>query len=221
MTRIKICGTTSPEDAIMAVESGADYIGIIAVPETPRCVSVQQARDICRATAGKAVTVLVFQNQPLCDILDWVEAVKPDRVQLHGQEPPNLCQAVTVPIIKTFFPVQGDSLTAIQTYCKTAGNQVEAILLDKPKTLTAENTVDKTVLFLKELNRHLDVPCFLAGGLTPQNIGGILAQVQPFAVDVASGVESAPGQKDPAKLQAFCEHVKAFSPTGGDNPCKV
>lgn len=204
MTRpvIKICGFTTVYDALQAVDAGADYLGVIFVPNTPRCVGVEKALAIREAVEGRAKLVGVFQNSPLAYIQAVVANVGLDFVQFHGEA--SVQDVLTCPV------------PAIQVVTVRPGTQVDwatmaqkrpnlhAVLLDLPKNAT-EAQWDFSA-FPRPKDRL--VPTWLAGKLTPQTVGQAITTCQPDGVDVASGVEATPGHKDPEKILAFCRAVR-------------
>jgi phosphoribosylanthranilate isomerase len=155
---------------------------------------------------------------PLEEVLKTLTALDLDRVQFHGEESVKMCQTLPVPVIKTFIPAAGHTYESISPYLALGSNIVDAVLLDRPKTGDQETALAETLAFYEQEGPRLS-KCFLAGGLTPENIGNILEN--PYAVDVASGVERSPGIKDPEKLAAFCERVHGFNTKGEPDSCKV
>lgn len=210
-TRIKICGITSPHDAWAAVEAGASELGLIFVPDTPRCLTVEQAREICRLVGGGARLVGVFQNQPVAFINHIIESTDITRVQLHGEEPPDFACRVFLPVIKTFHLDAGFQWSQVTAYHQALGIRLDKILLERPKYLPGAEGFEA----LQNQPDKLP-PVMLAGGLTPDNVGAVVSRWRPFGVDAASGLESRPGVKDPDKLAAFCQTVIRYShPQGG------
>lgn len=193
---IKVCGLTRAQDALLAVEAGAHYLGLIFVPNTPRCVSVAQASAIRDAVGENARVVGVFQNTPLAEMTQIADAVGLDLIQLHGAEPPEVALACPVPVIQVV--TAGQVLPLGEALANT-----HAILLDLPKGDVAAQW--QQGMFPSPNARPLST--WLAGKLTPDTVGPWLDMFQPDGVDVASGVESAPGVKDPQKLLAFCRAV--------------
>lgn len=211
---LKICGITNAKDATAAVEAGADYLGLIFVPNTPRFISVEAAQSIVNLVRGEkpsAQIIGVFQNATEATIQRHVSALSLDGVQLHGQESPEFCAQISVPIIKTLLIHPDCDFAALmeQVNAYLAVPNVKTLLLDLPK-----GSAVKTVLDLPESERFreflVNFPCWLAGGLNPDNIEQALSNFQPKGVDVASGVEQSVGQKDLGKVAAFCQVVKSF-----------
>ena len=202
--RIKICGITNVNDAMLAIELGADALGFIFYRQSKRCIAPTLAAKICSALPPFVAKVGVFVNESETGIQQAVIECQLDVVQLHGEELPVFCRQLPVKVIKAIRVRDADSLRAAAEY------DVDALLLD---TYTAEQrggtgqTFDWTLV--RQAKTLLRPPIILSGGLTPENVGDAIRQVEPFAVDVASGVESEPGQKDPEKLRGFFEAVKA------------
>jgi len=191
--KIKICGITSVHDAELALECEADYLGVIFA-DSPRRVAIETAKEISKMATP---LVGVFQNQPLSFVQEVLAEVKLDFVQLHGEESPEYCQTLPLPVIKVFtahYPLDWDRIGPYQ--------QVDFLMLDKP-----HDYLEQAITFFKEERDQLP-PVFLAGGLNAENVSMFIQSAQPYAVDVASGVESEPGIKDPQKLQAFCQAVQ-------------
>ncbi len=197
-TRIKICGITNLADAQLAVELGADALGFIFYRQSKRYVAPALAAEICAALPPFVTKVGVFVNESEVDIRKTLNDCRLDAVQLHGEESPEFCQRFPVKVIKAIRVRNEDSLRAAADY------DVDALLLD---TYTAEQHGGTGQKFDWTLARQaktmLRPPIVLSGGLTPENVGDAICQTEPFAVDVASGVEAELGRKDPEKLRRF------------------
>jgi phosphoribosylanthranilate isomerase len=222
--RTKICGITTREDAGLAIEAGADFLGLIFASYSPRCVTVEAAREIAFAVRDEATRLVgVFQDQELAEIQAVVERVPLDFIQLHGQEPSSLLGRLPLPVIR-FAPLAEAALSVVRDLeTDTDHKRIAALLLEPPKGsgLSLPGWLDAHPggeAALRTISRT--TPLFLAGGLTPDNIAAVLHRVRPFAVDVASGVEiypGVPGQKDAGKLRAFCATIKeSHSDFSGD-----
>jgi phosphoribosylanthranilate isomerase len=196
MTRVKICGVTSVEDALMCVDAGADAIGVNFAPRSPRRVELELARTIVSALPAHVVTVGVFVDASERELRDTIERVGIRCVQLHGDEAPELVAAF-LPHAYKALRVQGREAIAL-----AASYPGEHILLDAyvPGVSGGTGATFDWAL-AAELARTRAVT--LAGGLTQLNVAEAVRAVRPFCVDVASGVESAPGRKDRQKVQAF------------------
>lgn len=200
MTRTKICGLTSHGDLEIAVEAGADAIGLtVAVDvDTPREIDVDLAVELADATPPFVATVLVTMPDDLDDTVELVDRIQPDVVQIHGDVTPNSLQTlsgnVRGAVIKAVSPDEARSYEAV----------ADALLVDSLDETGAGGT-GKTHDWdrARELVDELAVPVVLAGGLTPENVSEAVETVRPFAVDVASGVEARPGAKDPEAVASF------------------
>ncbi|MCF2165931.1 MULTISPECIES: phosphoribosylanthranilate isomerase [Halobacterium] len=211
MTRVKVCGLTTERDHAAAVAAGADAVGIIAdVPvETPREVSVETATALRAATPPFVTSVLVTMPATPEHAVDLVRTVAPDAVQLHGDLPVGDAAYVAAntpcPVIK--------AVTAGDQSAARYADVVDALLVDSPSTDDAGagggtgRTHDWAAT--RAFADRVDTPVVLAGGLTPANVADAVDTVDPFAVDVASGVEARPGEKDHAAVSAFVARATA------------
>jgi phosphoribosylanthranilate isomerase len=198
--RVKICGVTRRGDALEAAALGADALGFNFWPGSKRHLSMSAARVIIEALPPFVTPVGVFVNPPLDEVLRALDRTGIQMVQLHGNESPRLCARIPVPVIKALPVSSRASLRALSRY------RVAAYLLDTatPGYGGSGHTFDWGVL--SSLPRA--APVVLAGGLTPQNVAEAIRRVQPYAVDVASGVESSPGVKDSRKMARFIRAAK-------------
>jgi phosphoribosylanthranilate isomerase len=205
---IKICGITNRDDALLAVQAGADAIGLNFYPPSPRFVSLETARQIIAALPNEIVKVGVFVNATAADVCKTCDELHLNLIQLHGDEPPEyLTQLGNRPIVRVF-RVGGDGIGPVAEYlarCRELRVSPRAVLLDSlvPGEYGGTGkTADWSAA--REYAAHPDLPpLVLAGGLTPESVAEAIAAVRPAAVDVASGVESSPGQKDPMAVAAF------------------
>jgi phosphoribosylanthranilate isomerase len=210
MTRVKICGITTVEDALTAVAAGADVLGFVFAP-SPRQVSIEAAAAILRALPPFVTTVGVLVDQEPAPIL---ERCPLDVLQFHGSEPPEQMRAFPgVRAVKAFRVRASGDLESLRCYHGAA----DAILLDAYVSGVAGGTGETFpwALAQEAVARGLVAPAtgigngapplILAGGLTPDNVAAAIAAAAPYAVDVSTGVEAAPGRKDPAKVRAFIE----------------
>lgn len=203
-TRIKVCGITRLEDALLAVELGASALGFNFYRPSPRYIAPGAARDIIQRLPPFVAAVGVYANE---EDMDHVTAIADEAgvgaIQLHGPRFPELAQQPAGrPLIRAV--AVGDDFKAEML----AGFQVSAFLLDAfHPSLSGGTGRPFDWELAREANRYGTI--ILAGGLNPGNVGRAVQEVHPFAVDVASGVESAPGQKDPALLRAFFAAVQA------------
>jgi phosphoribosylanthranilate isomerase len=203
MVQVKICGITRLEDAQVAVEAGADALGFVFYPPSPRCVTPQQAEQIIQRLPPFVTTVGLFVDVPLDTVHDIALWCGLDRVQLHGRETPEFCARVRHPVIKAFRIKNADSLADLPGY------RVAAYLLDAYVEGALPGGTGAS--FAWELAAQVKPygPVILAGGLTPENIAAAITQIHPYGVDVSSGVECAPGIKDHQKVSEFIQRAKA------------
>lgn len=194
--RVKVCGITDPADAVLAAELGASAIGLVFWPSSPRCVSLERARQIVSALPPLVSAVGVFVDQ-IEAARAMAEDVRLHAVQFHGNEAPDDYEDFPVPVIKAVAVRGGSSADP------SAGIPPGVtVLLDAHDPVRRGGTgqvIDWTVA--AEIARRR--PVVLSGGLNAGNVSQAIAAVRPWAVDVSSGVESAPGKKDPARLRAF------------------
>ena len=194
---VKICGITRLEDAIAAVEAGAGAIGFIFWPKSPRFIDPHRARRIAAALPPFVTTVGVFVNQPIDHVNGVASLVRLGAVQLHGDETPDVADAVTPSVIKAITPEHGD--------LRVWPDRVR-LLLDVHDP-AARGGTGRTVDWGAAADIASGRPILLAGGLTPDNVADAIARVRPFGIDVSSGVERAPGIKDHQRLRALFEAV--------------
>jgi phosphoribosylanthranilate isomerase len=204
MLRIKICGITNLEDALLAADLGANALGFIFYAKSPRSVAPEAARQIIRQLPPFVVTVGVFVDESTALVRDLAAQVGLDWVQCHGQESPDYCRSLGRRVLKAFRIKDESSLTELAKY----QGAVQAFLLDTYKKGQVGGTGE---VFDWKLARQAQAygPVVLAGGLTAANVARAIAAAQPQAIDVASGVEAAPGKKDPEKLRAFFRAIRS------------
>ncbi|MDB6447026.1 MULTISPECIES: phosphoribosylanthranilate isomerase [Pseudomonas] len=199
--RSKICGITRVEDALAAVEAGADAIGLVFYARSPRAVTVQQARAIIRALPPFVTPVGLFVNASRCELGEILDAVPLALLQFHGDETPEDCEGWNLPYIKALRVKAGDDIAAgCEAFAGASG-----ILLDTYVEGVPGGTGEAFDWSL--VPRGLSKPIILAGGLTAENVAEAIRQVRPYAVDVSGGVEQAKGIKDPARIRAFMAAV--------------
>ena len=203
-TKIKICGITNLDDALLAVDLGADALGFIFYPKSSRYVKVQEAANICNALPPFVAKVGVFVDELEYEIEKARHECLINALQFHGDEPPGFCQKFAAKSIKAIRVRGEESLRAAEEY------DVDALLLD---TYTDESRGGTGRTFDWSLavraKEFLSAPIILSGGLTTANVQEAVRKVRPYAVDVASGVEREPGKKDPEKLRRFIELCKS------------
>ncbi len=202
---IKICGISSPDDALVAVESGADALGFIFYPPSPRYVSPEVAAQIIRTVAGTVTTVGVFVNADVKTVMDTITLCRLDLIQIHGNESPEYCrQFPSSRIIKACAPRTEHDLADLDRY------DVRAFLIDThdPNQHGGTGRLSNWTVASLIAKSH---PLILAGGLTPENISEAITAVSPHAVDINSGVERAPGKKDPEKIRIAIQKAQQYT----------
>jgi len=203
-TRVKICGITRGEDAQLAVDAGVDAIGLVFYAKSPRFVNNETAAEISQLVPAFVSRVALFKDADKAMINSVLQAVEIDLIQFHGSETPDFCKQFALPYIKAV-GVKGSEHDAdflrssVENY-----RAAKALLLDGHAPGEAGGTGES---FDWASIASIDKPVILAGGLTPENVAQAITLVQPFAVDVSSGVESAPGIKDKNKVLAFMRNV--------------
>jgi phosphoribosylanthranilate isomerase len=218
MFRIKICGITRPEDALVAAEAGADAIGLNFFPRSKRHVGVERAAEIAAVLPPGIVKVGVFVDAEPRAIEAAHDAVRFDLLQLHGGEPPEYLAALhdsglaNLPVVRAL--ACGGTLTHVEEYldrCRDLGCLPRAVLLDAAVP-GAQGGTGVTCDWGAAARYHevpAAPPLVLAGGLTASNVAAAIATVRPAAVDVASGVESGPGRKDAEQVRRFVAAARA------------
>jgi phosphoribosylanthranilate isomerase len=204
--KVKICGITDYDDALIAVELGADALGFIFA-DSPRQITPQTARDIIRTIPPFVKTVGVFVDEGPAAIREAVHYCGLDLVQLHGNESPDLCYELMPYSIKAFRIKNEASLRTIRKY----HGKVKALLLDTYSKDSAGGTGKTFDWQLAVKIKNLGIPIILAGGLGPANIVDAIRTVQPYAVDVNSGIEERPGKKSHTLMKDLMEIVKRFN----------
>ena len=201
-TRIKICGIKHKNDALKAVECGADAIGLIFVEKSPRYVSFTDARVIAESMPPFVTVVGLFMDAPEKKVREALKVAPINLLQFHGDESPAYCDQFEMPYIKVLRMRENvNAIAFAQEYPNATG-----ILLDTYHANAAGGTGQ---VFDWDLIPHdLPLPLILAGGLTPENVAEAIQKVHPYAVDVSSGVESASAVKDHAKLEKFIKEVQ-------------
>jgi len=204
-TLVKICGITNEADALAATEAGADALGLMFYEPSPRNVSLKAAAEIARKLPPFVIKVGVFVNSPEDVVLRAIGECGLNIVQFHGDETPDYCQLFPVMTIKAFRIRDADSLKSLPDY------QTDAWLLDAHVADKLGGTGAKFNWDLAIEAQKLGRPIFLAGGLTPENVGEAVRKVRPYAVDVSSGVEASSGKKDHEKVRMFIQAAKKMS----------
>jgi phosphoribosylanthranilate isomerase len=205
---VKVCGTTSEEDALLAVAMDADAIGFVFAPSL-RQVSPAIVADIVKRLPPEIITIGVFRDESPARVVEVVNTVGLKGAQLHGRETPQQARWVRhrVPVLIQAFASGDRAIEGAAEY------GADAVLLDAP-TPGSGQVFDWTLAEGAPDGLRL----ILAGGLTPDNVGDAIAAVHPWGVDVATGVESEPGRKDPRKLRAFVATARAAATPRHESP---
>jgi len=199
-TRVKICGITRIQDARAAADAGADAIGLVFYPPSPRYLSIERAREIRDALPPFVQTVALFVNADAAQVAQAIGRVHPAMLQFHGDETPDFCTQFGLPYVKACRVKRGvDALEYLRPYSRAA-----AWLFDShvPEYGGVGESFDWSLV------PAADKPVILSGGLSRDNVGAAIRRVRPWGVDVSSGVESAKGIKDAAMVAAFIAEVR-------------
>ena len=212
-TRVKICGITRIEDGVAAAHAGADAIGFVFWPGSPRAVAVERARVIAAALPPFVTIVGLFVDPAAEHVRATLEALPLDLLQFHGGEDPEFCRAFGRPYIKAV-PVLAKAARIDLLEYAARYPDARGLLFDAPPSDGLPGGTGQTFDW-DELPRDLPRPLVLSGGLTAGNVGGAIRRLRPWAVDVSSGVEAigadgrpVRGSKDPARVVAFIEEVR-------------
>ena len=200
-TRVKICGITRVEDAISAVNAGADAIGLVFYAPSPRALTIAQAQQIVAAIPPFVSVVGLFVNAKQTEIEAVMSKVRLDILQFHGDESASDCQQINLPYYKAIRVKADTNLLQCEAEFKSA----KALLLDTYSEAAVGGTGQ--VFDWNLIPNNLTKPVILAGGLTADNVALAIQQVRPYAVDVSGGVELNKGIKDAAKVAAFMRGV--------------
>jgi phosphoribosylanthranilate isomerase len=210
MTRVKICGVQSLEDALACVSAGADAIGMLVdVKISPRCISTAKAKTIVAGLPPFVTGVIVMMPASAEDVAEAGRIIRPGAIQLHGEEPPEMLRQIKsrlpwARLIKTIHVGAGGEIEKAKAYEGSA----DALLLD---TLSPSYGGTGTVhdwATSAEIIKAIDMPVMLAGGLSPANVAEAVSKARPFAVDVSSGVENGHRRKDLKKVKEFIARAK-------------
>lgn len=217
MVKIKICGVTRVEDAVLAAEEGADAIGLNFVDGYPRCITTKVARDIAACLPPYLTLVGIFADRNLSEIRETIQICGLNVVQLHGDESPDDCLALAsnkewpLQVIKAFRVRGYETLMRIPEYCRSQG---VTPLLDAyhPSEIGGVGKTFEWKLISEFEERESGVslrPFILSGGLNAENVGGAIRALNPYAVDVSSGVESELCKKDPKKVRSYILNARS------------
>ncbi len=207
---VKICGLRTPETLHAAIEAGADWVGFVFFPKSPRHVSLDEARALGPLVAGRAQKVALLVDAPDAMIADVIAALQPDFLQLHGHETPErvgkIKQRFGVPLIKAVGIAGQDDLIQARAYERVVDWMLYDAKPPKQAVLPGGNGVSFDWTLLKEAGKQHHF--MLSGGLDADNVANALAITGAAGVDVSSGVESAPGIKDTKRIKAFMAAVR-------------
>jgi phosphoribosylanthranilate isomerase len=214
-TRIKFCGITSPADALAAALAGADAIGLVFCASSPRRVTIDQATQILAALPPMVTPIALFADSYAAEITRIVQVLHLTHIQLHGNEPPEFL--LQLPNVKILKAIRVEKATFAQTLNRWRGTRTSTLLLEAPGATGGSGIENdwETIAAAKE-SGQLDglPPIIAAGGLRPDNVAAVIRRLRPFAVDVSSGIESAPGIKSIEKMTAFAAAVRCADETG-------
>lgn len=215
MTRVKICGITNVDDALMAVAAGADALGFIFVENTPRFVTPEQVRPIIRQLPPFVTPVGVFWDHPPGHVKAVAEACGLRALQFHGDEAPEDLAGFELPVIKTIKLPPAATIEGLPEYrlgdlaqVLRYHSVVAAILLDSAARWSEGETREPIEWRLARGTLTQRLRLILSGGLTPDNVARAVTTARPYAVDVNSGVEARPGKKDPDKVRRFVAEAR-------------
>lgn len=198
---VKVCGLTRLEDARLACELGAWAVGFIFFPKSPRFILPEEAAEIIRALPPEVLKVGVFVNAPFGEVSDAIQASGITALQLHGNESPEFCESFNLPVIKAFRPKKDADIDAMGAY-----SGCHALLVDAAVEGFWGGTGRLSEWTLASAaTRHGRL--ILSGGLNPENVKEAILSVNPFAIDVSSGLEESPGRKNSQRMRMFFERV--------------
>ena len=209
---IKICGLSTPETLAAALDAGADLVGFVHFPKSPRHVTLDAGRALSVQARGRAIRTALLVNPDDALLAAAVESLDPDLIQLHGSEAPERVAAIRAhfgrPVMKAVGIAESADLAAVAAYAPVA----DRLLLDAKPPKTADALPGGNGLaFDWRLLAGLDpaTPFMLSGGLNPENVAEAVGLTGARGVDVSSGVETRPGEKDPARIEAFVKAARA------------
>jgi phosphoribosylanthranilate isomerase len=191
LIRVKICGVTSPDDAILCAKAGADAVGmLVEVKTSPRSIAPDKAGEIVKALPPFVTPVIVMMPENHEDAINAAKKCRPGAIQLHGDEPPEMLERIKdalpgIRIIKAIHVGEGEEAEK----CKKYESIADAILLDTASPLKGGTGITHDWSVSRNIASMLKIPVLLAGGLTPENVGEAVRGVRPYGVDVSSGVE--------------------------------
>jgi len=199
---VKICGITSPQQALMVQEQGADALGLVIYEKSPRYVDVQKAAEISSVISKPALCIALLVNPSETLVDQVIEQVRPDFIQFHGDESADFCHQFNYPFIRAIRMRENLDIDAEVADYRAQGGFLFDAWSDDLYGGTGHS------FNWARLPAAKDYRLILAGGLTADNVGDAVSLIKPYMVDVSGGVESAPGVKDPAKVKAFISRAK-------------
>lgn len=208
---VKICGLSTPETMRVALDAGADMVGLVFFGKSPRNVSIDRAIELAAMARGRAEIVALMVDPKDSDVAEVAGAVRPDLLQLHGAESPQRVAVISdhagLPAMKAIGVSKAEDVAKARTYLDVS----ERILFDAKSQPGANHPGGNGLPFDWRLLTDLDppFPFVLSGGLTPETVAEAIRLTSPIGVDVSSGVESRPGVKDPARIEAFIRAARA------------
>ena len=207
---VKICGLKTPDTLAAALEAGADMVGFVFFPKSPRHIDLATAETLGRQADGRALKVALTVDADDATLAAIIAALHPDLLQLHGHETPERVAAIRarfgLPVMKAIGVAKADDLKDVAAFAAVA----DRLLFDAKPPKDAAHPGGNGLAFDWSLITGLDlsIPSMVSGGLDPANVAEALRRTGASGVDVSSGVETAPGQKDPAKITAFVTAAK-------------
>jgi|AntDeeMetagen192_2_1112575.scaffolds.fasta_scaffold05875_2 phosphoribosylanthranilate isomerase len=207
--RVKICGVTQAEDAAAAVDAGADALGFVFFADSSRALSLEQACRISRELPPFVARVALFLEPAAADVQAVLDQLRPDALQFHGRETPQFCRRFAWPYMKSV--PMGDARVNLRAWADHYAD-AQALLLDANRAGAAGGS-GESFDWQRELELP-DKPIVIAGGLHAGNVGEAIQRFAPYAVDVSSGVECAPGIKDARRVREFMAAVARARPGG-------
>jgi phosphoribosylanthranilate isomerase len=208
---VKICGLKTPEALDAALDAGADMVGFVFFPPSPRHVGFEAVRLLGERVKGRAKKVALSVDATDTELGNLIDALKPDMLQLHGKETPErvavLHSRFGLPVMKALPVAQKSDLSPVRLYARVA----DRILFDAraPRESTRPGGLGKSFDWHLLENLDIEVPFMLSGGLDANNVAEAVAITRAPSVDVSSGVERRPGEKDPDKIRAFVDAARA------------
>jgi phosphoribosylanthranilate isomerase len=204
-TRVKFCGITRPEDACAAIALGVDAIGLVFVPQSRRCVDLAQARAVIAEVPPLVSVIGLFMDAEPAEVAQVLDALPLDSLQFHGRESAAFCGQFNRPYVKAL--AMGDAVDVVHAASGYAA--ARGVLLDAHRSGEQGGSGER--FDWSAIPQSMAARIVLAGGLTPDNVAAAITQVRPHAVDVSSGIESAPGIKCPERMRQFMNEVERAS----------